>query len=116
MSHAKYVCAGLLLAVSVGAAHAAVVTPGVGVSVTQSWAYANYDGGDFVFSTSVAGTGCGNGWYIKASDPGYRSEIAVVLTAQASGLQVMLYGDNSDIWSCSPSGQYCRVVAIGLSS
>lgn len=118
MSYVKYLCVTTLLVagivpVSVPAAEA---TPGVSVTVTQSYAYSNYNGGDFVFSTSTAAPGCGSGWYIKASDPGYRSAVAVILTAQAAGLQVMVYGDNSDLWTGSPSGQYCRVSAVGLSS
>jgi|SRR6516164_8452727 len=118
MSHGRCYYAGLLLSLSVapGVAPAAVVSPGAGVSVTLSYAYTAYGGGDFVFSTSIAAPGCGSGWYIKASDPGYRSAVAVVLAAQASGLQVVIYGDNSDVWSGSPSGQYCRVQAVGLSS
>jgi hypothetical protein len=39
-----------------------------------------------------------------------------VLTAQAVGLQVIVYGDNTDLWSGSPSGQYCRVQTVGLAS
>ena len=100
MSYMKGVIAGTLLAAGIvpNAAPAAIVTPGVGVTITQSYAYTNYDGGDFVFSTSVAAPGCGSGWYVKASDAGYRAAIAVVLTAQASGLQVSIYGDNSDLF------------------
>ena len=118
MNHVKYVSVGLLLAAGImsGTAPAAVVTPGVGVTITQSYAYTTYNGGDFVFSTSIAAPGCGSGWYVKAADGGYRAAIAVVLTAQASGLQVTIYGDNSDLWVGSPSGQYCRVQTIGLSS
>ena len=118
MKHVKYGCVALLLLASSvpGTAPAAVVTPGVGVTVTQSYTYTTYDGGDFVFSTSVAAPGCGSGWYVKPTDGGYRAAIAVILTAQASGVQVMVYGDNSDLWTGSPSGQYCRVQSVGLSS
>lgn len=98
------------------AAIAAIVNPGTAVTVTQSYAYSNYDGGDFVFSTSIAAAGCGSGWYVKPTDGGYKAIIATVLTAQAAGLQVVIYGDNSDLWSGSPSGQYCRVQAVGLST
>src|ERR1700733_10589412 len=97
-------------------AGAAVVSPGTAVTITQSFAYTSYGGGDFVFSTSVQATGCGSGWYLKATDPGYKAAVSVVLTAQAAGLQVLIYGDNSDLWSGSPSGQYCRVQSVGLSS
>ena len=97
-------------------AGAAIVNPGTAVTITQSFAYTSYGGGDFVFSTSVLATGCGSGWYLKATDPGYKAAVSVVLTAQAAGLQVLVYGDNSDLWSGSPSGQYCRVQSVGLSS
>jgi hypothetical protein len=95
---------------------AAVVSAGAPVTITQSFAYTIYDGGDFVFTTSTAAAGCQSGWYMKASDPGYKAAVSVVLTAQAAGLQVVVYGDNSDLWSGSPSGQYCRIQTVGLSS
>ncbi len=106
--------AGLLAAVP--CAHATLVSPSLPVTVSQSYAYTRYDGGDFVFSTSALAPGCGNGWYIKASDPGFKTAVATVLLAQAQGLQIMVAGDNSDIWSGSPSGQFCRVQSIGISS
>lgn len=96
-------------------ASAAIVTPGTPVTITQSYAYSNFDGGDFVFSTSTGAPGCGSGWYVKPTDGGYRSVIAEVLAAQAAGLPVVVYGDNSDLWAGSPSGQYCRVQTVGMS-
>jgi hypothetical protein len=100
--------------VSMSAA-AAIVTPGTAVTVVKSYAYSNFDGGDFVFATSSAAPGCGSGWYVKPTDGGYRAIIAVVLAAQSAGVQVIVYGDNSDLWAGS-SGQYCRVQTVGLSS
>lgn len=97
-------------------ATAAVVSPTVSVTVTQSYAYSNYGGGDFVFSTSVGALGCEAGWYIKATDPGYKAVVAAVLSAQAGGNFVVVYGDNADIWSGSPSGHYCRVQSVGITS
>ena len=93
-------------------ANAAIVGPAASVTITQSWAYTAYNGGDFVFSTSGTAPGCLSGWYIKSTDPGYKSAVASVLTAQAGGNYVQIYGDNSDIWSGSPSGQYCRLQTI----
>jgi len=95
---------------------ATVVTPAAAATITQSYAYASYGGGDFVFSTSIGASGCENGWYIKATDPGYKAVVATVLTAQAGGNFVQVYGDNADIWSGSPSGHYCRVQTVGITS
>jgi hypothetical protein len=95
---------------------AAIVNPGAPVSIKQSSAYANFGGGDFVFSTSQGATGCEAGWYAKATDPGYKAIVATVLTAQSAGLLVTVYGDNADIWAGSPSGHFCRVQAVGISS
>jgi hypothetical protein len=106
-------CAGILAA---GRVAAAVVSPSASVTVTQSYAYTSFDGGDFVFSTSAAAPGCGAGWYIKSTDPGYKAAVASVLTAQAAGNYVLVYGDNSDLWAGSTSGQYCHVQAIGITS
>jgi len=97
-------------------ARATVVTPAAAVTVTQTYAYTNYDGGDFVFSTSDGAPGCGSGWYIKSTDPGFKAAVAAILTAQAGGNYIVVYGDNSDLWSGSPSGTYCRVQAVGIKS
>jgi len=97
-------------------ATAAIVTPGVSVTVTQSYAYSTFDGGDFVFTTSVGASGCENGWYIKATDPGYKAVVAAVLTAQAGGNFVVVYGDNADVWSGSSTGHFCRVQTVGITS
>ena len=97
-------------------AGAAIVTPSASVTVTKSYAYTAYDGGDFVFSTSATAPGCGNGWWIAASDPGFKSAVAAVLAAQVAGSFIIVYGDNRALWSGSPSGQYCRVQTVGLTS
>jgi hypothetical protein len=105
-----------LCALAAGGATAAVVSPAAAVTVTVSYAYTTYDGGDFVFSTSAAATGCGSGWYISSADPGYKGAVSTVLTAQAGGNFVLVYGDNAQLWSGSPSGQYCHVQAVGITS
>jgi hypothetical protein len=97
-------------------ASAASVSTGVPVTITQSYAYTSYGGGDFVFSTSIAVSGCESGWYMKTTDPGYKAAVSTVLAAQAAGLQVVVYGDTADLWSGSPSGHYCRLAAVGISS
>jgi hypothetical protein len=96
-------------------ATATVVTPAAAVTVTVSYAYTSYLGGDFVFSTSDNAPGCYSGWYIKSSDPGFKAAVAAVLTAQAAGSYIVVYGDNADIWPGS-GGQYCRVQTVGLKS
>jgi hypothetical protein len=97
-------------------AYADIVSPSASVTITQSYAYTNFDGGDFVFSTSASAPGCGSGWYINAADPGYKVAVATALTAQAGGNYVSVYGDNTDLWAGSPSGHYCRVQTIGITS
>jgi hypothetical protein len=97
-------------------ATAGIVSPAASVTVTVSYAYTIYGGGDFVFSTSDAATGCAHGWYISSADPGYKAAVSTVLTAQAGGNFVVVYGDNSQLWSGSPSGQYCHVQTVGISS
>src|SRR5580698_11196318 len=103
---ALVVCGCALVSMSAGAA---VVHPSTSVTVTQSFAYTAFDGGDFVFSTSAGAPGCVTGWWIAAADPGFKSAVAAVLAAQAAGSYIVVYGDTSQLWSGSPSGQYCRV-------
>jgi hypothetical protein len=99
-----------------GMAAADIVSPSAPVSISQTFSYASYGGGDFVFSTTQGATGCESGWYVKASDPGYKSVVATVLAAQSGGSQVIVYGDNSDLWPGSPSGHFCRIQSVGISS
>jgi len=99
-----------------GMAVAAIVSPPSPVSISQTFAYASFGGGDFVFSTSLAAAGCESGWYVKSTDPGYKSVVATVLAAQSDGAQVTVYGDNSDLWPGSPSGHFCRIQVVGISS
>jgi hypothetical protein len=120
MNTPKIHSAAAVIAVALGIivppdASATIVTPGSAVMIVQSYAYTQYDSGDFVFSTNLAAAGCGSGWYIKGTDPGFRAAVSTVLTAQAAGLQVIVYGDNSDLWVGS-TGQYCRVQTVGLST
>jgi hypothetical protein len=103
-------------AASIPAAAAIVSTAAASVTVTSTFAYTAFDGGDFIFSTSGSAPGCGNGWWISPSDPGFKSAVATVLAAQVSGSFVVVYGDNAALWSGSPSGRYCRVQTVGLSS
>ena len=110
------VVAGAAWVFGPGYATATVVTPGAPVTITQSFAYTNYGGGDFVFSTSAQVSGCESGWYMKTTDPGYKAAVSVILTAQAAGLQVIVYGDTADLWSGSPSGHFCRLQTVGVSS
>jgi hypothetical protein len=97
-------------------AGATVVTPNATVTVTTSYAYTSYNGGDFVFSTSATAAGCSTGWYISSADPGYKAAVAVVLAAQTAGSYIIVYGDNAQLWSGSPSGKYCHVQTVGLAS
>ena len=108
--------AAVVLSVHCGNALAVVVAPSNPVTVTQSYAYTTYNGGDFVFTTSVTDPGCSSGWYLKASDPGYKAAVGTILTAQSAGLQIVVYGETTDLWSGSPSGQYCHAQAVGISS
>jgi hypothetical protein len=114
----KGACLLVAMGCSLGGApiNAAVVAPAASVTITKSYAYTTYDGGDFVFSTSAGAPGCSSGWWISASDPGFKSAVAAVLAAQIAGSFVIVYGDNSLLWSGSPSGEYCRVQTVGLTS
>jgi hypothetical protein len=112
-AYAAFAC---ICAVASTDATAAIVYPSVSVTVTTTWAYTYYNGGDFVFSTSVNAPGCASGWYIAASDAGFKAAVATVLTAQAGGNYLIVYGETTQIWSGSPSGQFCHVQAVGITS
>jgi hypothetical protein len=114
-SRARLLIAAACAMVSANAG-ATIVTPSATVTVTVSYAYTSYNGGDFVFSTSATAAGCSTGWYISSADPGYRAAVAAVLAAQTAGSFIVVYGDNAQLWSGSPSGKYCHVQTVGLAS
>lgn len=100
-------CFGLFMA---NASEAALVTSPL-VTVNRFFVFSDFGGGDVAFITSAPTTGCPGGFWLRPTDPGYKSLYAMLAMAYAtkSPVQVTAYDDS--IWTGS-TGVYCRVYYI----
>jgi hypothetical protein len=89
----------------IGSPNAAVVTA-VG-NVTVIVTYADWGNGDFTFRTSSMPASC-YGYWISPSQPGFKTLVAFILKAHATGEPVLVGADNALIWNGSAS-TYCKV-------
>jgi len=79
------------------------------------YSYPEYGGGDFVFQTNISVPNCEGGFFMKQTDPGFKTSVAAVLSAQASGKTVVVWAEDSDLWPGS-SDKTCRLYTIGVQS
>jgi hypothetical protein len=84
-------------------------------TVKLIYSYPQYGGGDFVFKTNNSTSGCEDGFYMKQTDPGFKASVAAILSAQAAGKAIEVWGEDSDIWPGS-GGKYCRLYTIAVYS
>jgi hypothetical protein len=75
--------------------------------------YSDYGGGDVIFSLEANVPGCEDGFWIRASDPGFERNYSTLISAYLSGRPVRVIADNAAIWNGS-GGAYCRLYAIGF--
>lgn len=80
-------------------------------TITGITSYTQFGSGDVTFTLSSSGlTGCSGGFWIRPTDGGASNVIAQVLEAQITGKTVVVYADNTVIWSGGP--QACLVWAV----
>lgn len=96
-------------------ADAAVDVPPSTVLAGSVFSYQTYGGGDVVFQltqTPLPPSEC-YGFWLRASDPGFRNNLAILIaTIQAQGA-VGVTADDTTIWSGS-SSKYCLVSSLLL--
>lgn len=89
------------------------------VSATQStiapgtlYSYPNFGGGDVVFqlSTNSLNSQC-VGFWLRASDPGFKSTLAALLVAEATQAPIVAFVDTSQIWGGNAS-PFCLIDMI----
>lgn len=105
----KLALCSLLLAVA-AAAHAAIVHA-VG-TVTVILTYLNHGQGDFTFRISNPPPGCAAGYWISPSQPGFKSAVAFVMQARATGETLLVGADTAQLWNGS-GDQWCKVDYVG---
>lgn len=92
-------------------ANAALVS--VTGKVTSTYSYSDFGTGDVVFQMNSIGVGCEAGFWLRPTDPGFKSNLSVLLAAHLSGRTVFVQGYNDSIWVGS-SGKYCRLYVISI--
>jgi hypothetical protein len=90
--------------------HAAVVHSSGTVTVILT--YANFGQGDFTFRITNQPAGCNAGYWISPSQPGFKTTVAFVMQARATGETVLVGADNAQLWSGS-GDQWCKVDYVG---
>ena len=92
-------------------ANAALVS--VTGKVTSTYSYSDFGTGDVVFQMNSIGVGCEAGFWLRPTDPGFKSNLSFLLAAQLSGRTVAILGYNDSIWGGS-SGKFCRLYQITI--
>ena len=83
------------------------------VSPGNTYVYTTFGSGDVVFKlTSGMPSQCG-GFWLRATDPGLKNDLAALMTAITTQTPVTVYADPTQIWTGS-STPYCLVYMIAL--
>ena len=106
----KFVVAASLL-LATGLANAALVA--VTGKITKTYSYSDYGTGDVIFQMNAIGVGCESGFWLRTTDPGFKSNLSVLIAAHLSGRTVYVQGYNDSIWNGS-SGKFCRLYVISI--
>ena len=105
-------CAIALLGLYCGKADAAIAKSSRSI-ITSLIFYEAYESGDvtFTFPNGVTNIpGC-SGFWIRATDGGFKTILTAVLTAYQSGASIIVDADTDQIWPGS-SARYCLVFDV----
>jgi hypothetical protein len=107
----RYSLVVLLLTIAVCNTANATLVSSPQVTVTQFFTFSDYGNGDVGFVVSASTPACAAGFWLRPSDPGFKTLYAQLAMAYAmkSPIRVTAYDDS--IWSGS-TGVYCRVYYI----
>ncbi len=81
-------------------------------TVTVILTYLDHGQGDFTFRVSNPPAGCSGGFWISPTQPGFKSAVAFVLQARATGEPVLVGADTAQLWNGS-GDQWCKVEYVG---
>ena len=102
----------VLLASTAGVASATVIQSNPStVVVGSTWWYTSFGSGDVAFQLSSSGLSqCGVFW-LRATDPGFKTAVAALLTATTTQATVTVFADTSQMWT-GTSTPFCLVYMI----
>lgn len=90
------------------ASDAAVVSHYRQVRVKQVMSYPEFGGGDVIFSFDDPLPGCEGGIWVRASDPGFKQTVALLMMSQARNTPIRVWAHDNQIWTGS-GARYCRL-------
>jgi len=83
------------------------------VTPNTVWMYSTFGSGDVVFRQNAGGVSQCYGFWLRASDPGFKTNVAALLMALQSQSPITVAVDDAQIWAGSGS-PYCLVIATGF--
>ena len=81
-------------------------------TVTVVLTYPDFGGGNFTFRLSTQPNGCGAGYWLSPSQPGFKTSVAFLLQARATGEPVRVGADSAQLWTGS-ADEWCKVDYVG---
>lgn len=106
-------CAIALAVFGVPSADGAVVGDYTARAITEVFSYPEYGQGDVMFRVTPVVPGCEGGFWLRPSDPGFKTSVATMLLGYSTKVAVRVWGYDDQLWSGS-SATTCRLYAIGL--
>jgi hypothetical protein len=95
-------------------ADASPVNAGPSTVVSQSmFSYATYGNGDVVFQLTQNPLSQCYGFWLRASDAGFKNNFAILLTVIQTQGMITVSADDSDTWTGS-AAKYCLVTSVLL--
>nr|MDQ3024694.1 hypothetical protein [bacterium] len=80
--------------------------------VVQIVSYQEYGGGDVIFTLDKAAPSC-PGYWLKASDPGFKTNLSLLLMARSGKVPLIAYGADDRTWPGS-SVVHCHLYALQI--
>ena len=109
-----YLLVTILLAMAISTpSHAALVSGNVG-EIVGVFTFSEVGSGDVVIEVQTPLATCQNGFWLRATDPGFKAMYAYALTVHTAKLTIRATAYDDQIWTGS-AGRYCRVYLLGTS-
>lgn len=110
----RIACLGLALSALLMSPPSSAAIVGASGTVININTYPEFGAGDFVFRLSNYVVGCEGGFWLSPSQPGFKTSVAFILQARATGETITVGGNNAQIWNGSASN-YCKVDWLAVS-
>lgn len=101
----------IAMSIAAGSAVYAAVTSST-TTIKEIYSYTVIGGGDVLLTLDTPPTGC-DGFWLDSSDPGFKTVLSVALSAYQAQSPVMVYGDETQLFSGS-SNNYCKATVVRL--